>query len=128
MAKTTDGKSPGDAIQGEMIDAVERYRRLEGERIFNHFLRNMLDQSNKVLRDLGLIVADDQRIADLETQLQKARSEASAAAAYANYFGLVLKNMSTGSTDKATAEKAKKALEWTPQQGEAAGEAPRATH
>lgn len=83
----------GDKVQSEMLAAVARYRAIDGERMFNHFLRNMLMQSNKVLRDHGLIVAEDQALADLEIQLRKARSEQATAGAYANHFAQVLKDL-----------------------------------
>lgn len=128
-----DGQGTGDQVQSEMLAAVARYRSLEGERMFNHFLRNMLLQSNSLLREHGLVVADDQRAADLETQLHKARSEAAAAAAYANWFGASLRKISLRKDISTSLEQVvREALEWHPQSGEKViakdGEAERATH
>jgi hypothetical protein len=134
---TKDGQGTGDQVQSEMLASVARYRALEGERMFNHFLRNMLAASNKVMRDHGLVIAEDQQIADLEAHLHRARTEATTAAAYANHFGTVLRSISTTAKDEHTANKAKRGLEWKPEHGEKVvgaigtlppGEVERATH
>lgn len=117
MAK--DGQGTGDAVQSEMLATVARYRALEGERMFNHFLRNMLQASNKVMRENGLVIAEDQQIADLETHLQRVRSEASTAAAYANHFSAALRSLMKDKDVTAELETVIKGhLEWTPEKGE----------
>jgi hypothetical protein len=116
---TKDGQGTGDQVQSEMLAAVARYRSLEGERIFNHFLRNMLAASNKVIRDHGLVIAEDQQIADLEAHLHRARSEATAAAAYANHFGAALKRISKrGDVSVTLQAEVGEALDWTPEKGD----------
>lgn len=119
----------GDKVQSEMLAAVARYRAIDGERMFNHFLRNMLMQSNKVLRDHGLIVAEDQALADLEIQLRKARSEQATAGAYANHFGTVLKALAKRTDVSGTLQsQIQGALKWQPESSEAPIEPERATH
>src|SRR5687768_18476383 len=116
---TKDGQGTGDQVQSEMLAAVARYRSLEGERIFNHFLRNMLAASNKVMRDHGLVIAEDQQIADLEAHLHRVRTEATTAAAYANHFGAALKEIHDKPDNVAKAALvARKALEWKPEHGD----------
>jgi hypothetical protein len=98
----------------------------------------MLAASNKVMREHGLVVAEDQQIADLEAHLHRARSEATTASAYANYFGAALKQMGKRTdVSGALQSKIREALEWTPEKGEKVisaigtlppGEVERATH
>jgi len=97
-----------------ILNALDRYRRLNGERYANHLLRNLLQQSAAGLRDLGIVSPDDQRAADLEMQLEKALAEMKAATAYANHFAMVLRSITTTAKDEHTAAKAKRALEWKP--------------
>lgn len=107
-----DEKGEAEAI----IKAIDRYRRLNGERYVNHLLRNLLQQSNHQMRDLGAVVADDQRAADAEIQARKAQAAAAEASEYANHFASVLRSIQGDASDDRTAQKARKALEWRPGQ------------
>lgn len=101
-----------DPVLLEALRAIDKMRALDGERAVNHMLRNLLQQSNKRLSDLGMPAADDN--ADLRVQLLKEQSEASQAKQYANHFGTVLRSIQTTAQDEWTASKAKRALEWNP--------------
>lgn len=105
-----DEKGEAEAI----IKAIDRYRRLNGERYVNHLLRNLLQQSNQQMRDLGVVAVDDQRAADAEVQVRKAASAAAEASEYANHFAQALRSIQSQASDERTAHVARKALEWRP--------------
>lgn len=111
MQQALDEKGEAEAI----IKAIDRYRRLNGERYVNHLLRNLLQQSNNQMRDLGVVAVDDQRAADAEIQAMKAASAAAEAGEYANHFAAELKLIRDHANNIAEANDiARKALEWRP--------------
>lgn len=102
-----------DPVLLEALRAIDKMRALDGERAVNHMLRNLLQQSNKRLSDLGMPALDDN--ADLRMQLLKEQSEASQAKQYANHFGAILRDIRDDSLDGRDAQiAARRALEWTP--------------
>lgn len=120
-----------------IIKAIDRYRRLNGERYVNHLLRNLLQQSNHQMRDLGAVVADDQHMAQAEMHIRQAQANERNAKAYANHFGNVLGEIAADPQNGSARDIAKEALKWQPgmaakdelEQALAGGsEAPRATH
>lgn len=111
-----------DELQADLLARFSTYRRVEGERLANHLLRNMLQQSNKTLQDCGLKAFDE--MADLKMQLLKAEAESTRAKQYANHYATILKAMSlrrpgigldkmAKHADEMIAE-AKEALKWDP--------------
>lgn len=74
-----------DPTTHDLIRSIDRIRALEGERYLNHLLRNLMQQSNKRLEDLGAPVVDE--TADLKIMLRKAQSDEAIAKRYANHFG-----------------------------------------
>lgn len=123
----TVGQHLRDALHKALMAQLDKFRRLEGEAMTNTLLRQLVSQSNAIMRDLGFPPKDE--TADLQNQLTKARAELATASAYANHFGDELKKIADGKHGRQDAERA---LAWDPLQNQAdagAGlEAPRATH
>jgi hypothetical protein len=95
--------------------AIDQMRALDGERAVNHLLRNLMQQSNKRLADLGVPTADEN--ADLRMEVLKHESEARRAKQYANHFGSKLREISDLSKDDGILDAqaiADGALTWDP--------------
>ena len=111
-----------DRLQNELMATMEKFRRLEGEAVMNHLLRNMVQQSDAQLAELGFPVEDVD--ADLQVQIKKFHTEAEIARAYANRFGKALQQIVSSNSDAdGQATIAELALNWKPGQDESKEEA-----
>lgn len=126
----TIGQHLRDALHKALMGQLDKFRRLEGEAMTNTLLRQLVSQSNAIMRDLGFTPQDD--TADLQAQLMKARADAAHAMAYANHFSGELQKIVDG--ERYLRADAEKALKWQPgigrdQIADGAGQEPeRATH